>query len=104
MAEKKRLTLHEFELAVQSLDAGERTRQIAKGVLVHGRSQQEFVAEMGITKGAVSQAVTRVWRAAQRVLPDGLQRVTVSLPAHQVEIVKKWEKQAMQKRERANKL
>lgn len=95
---KKRLTPQQFDEAVQGLDVGERTLQIAEGVLVHGRPQQQFANELQISKGAVSQAVNRVWQAAQRLAPDGLQRITVTLPAHQVRIVKQWEKLAMEKR------
>jgi hypothetical protein len=98
MRQTKRLTLDQFELAIQDLDVGERTRRIAESVLVQGRAQAELVAELQLSKGAVSQAVDRVWQAAQHLLPDGLQRITVTLPPHQVRIVKQWEKQAMEKR------
>ena len=98
MSQKKRLTRQQFEAAVQGLDAGERTRLIAHRVLVDGCAQVELAAELKITKGAVSQAVNRVWQAAQRLMPGGMQRITVTLPSHQVEIVKQWEKQAMQEK------
>ena len=98
MKRTKRLTLEQFELAIRDLDVGERTRRIAESVLVQGRAQAELVAELQLSKGAVSQAVDRVWQAAQHLLPGGLQRITVTLPPHQVRIVKQWEKQAMEKR------
>jgi hypothetical protein len=93
----KRLTARQFEAAISELSVGERTRRIAYGVLVEGRPQHEFVTALRITKGAVSQAVNRVWEASRRATPGGLQRITVLLPPHQAFIVKQWEKQAMKK-------
>jgi hypothetical protein len=94
----KRLTATQFEAAVSELSMGERTRRIAYGVLVEGRSQHEFVTALRITKGAVSQAVNRVWEASEHATPGGLQRVTALLPPHQAFIVKQWEKEAMKKK------
>jgi hypothetical protein len=98
MRQTKRLTLEQFALAVQGLDVSEKTRRIAESVLVHGRAQVDVAAELDLSKGAISQAVDRVWKAAQRQAPDGLERVTVTLPHHQARIVREWEKEAMEKR------
>lgn len=98
MRHAKRLTPEQFRLAVQELNVGAKTLYIAEEVLVHGRTQIELHAELKLTKGAVSQAVDRVWQAAQHLLPEGLQRITVTLPLHQVRIVRQWEKKAMEKR------
>lgn len=98
---KKRLTEDQFQVTVQNLEVGQQTKTIAHGVLVEGRPQAEFVKELGLTKGAVSQAVNRVWLASQEVtLAAGLKRVTVVLPEHQAFIAKKWEKSAKRKQDK----
>ncbi|WP_027156715.1 transcriptional regulator KorA [Methylobacter luteus] len=97
---KKRLTEAQFQTVVRKLEIGQQTIEIARGVLVEGRSQAEFVAELGLSKGAVSQAVSRVWMAAQKAnLPEGYERVTAVLPEHQAFIVKKWAEDATKKLE-----
>jgi hypothetical protein len=96
---KKRLTEAQFQVAINGLDIGQQTIDIARGVLVEGRPQAEFVASLGLTKGAVSQAVTRVWTAGGSQLPEGFARVTAVLPEHQAFIVKKWEADAKRKQE-----
>lgn len=96
---KKRLTEAQFQAAIEGLEVGQQTIDIAHGVLVEGRPQAEFVASLGLSKGAVSQAVSRVWAAAGEVLPEGFERVTAVLPEHQAFIVKKWEEAAKRKQE-----
>ncbi|MCC3262188.1 transcriptional regulator KorA, partial [Paenibacillus polymyxa] len=66
---KKRLTEAQFQTAIKGLEIGQQTLDIARGVLVDGRPQAEFVTSLGLTKGAVSQAVSRVWAAAGEQLP-----------------------------------
>jgi hypothetical protein len=95
----KRLTEAQFQEAIKSLEIGQQTINIAHGVLVEGRPQAEFVASLKLTKGAVSQSVSRVWAAAREVLPEGFERVTAVLPEHQAFIVKKWEAAAKRKQE-----
>ena len=95
---KKRLTEAQFQAAIKGLEIGQQTIDIARGVLVDGRPQAEFVASLGLTKGAVSQAVSRVWAVAGEVLPQGFARVTAVLPEHQAFIVKRWEADAKGKR------
>ena len=94
---KKRLTEAQFQAAIKGLDVGPQTRRVAHGVLVEGKTQAEFATLLGITKGAVWQAVKRVWDAAQT--PEGYQRVTAVLPEHQAFIVRKWAEEARKKRE-----
>ncbi|EDP8962520.1 transcriptional regulator, partial [Salmonella enterica subsp. enterica] len=54
----------------------------------------------GLTRGAVSQAVHRVWTAFEdKNLPEGYARVTAVLPEHQAYIVRKWEADAKKKQE-----
>ncbi len=96
---KKRLTEAQFQVAIKGLEIGKQTIDIAHGVLVEGRPQAEFVSSLGLTKGAVSQAVNRVWVAAGNQLPEGYARVTAVLPEHQAFIVKKWEADAKRKQE-----
>ena len=95
---KKRLTEAQFQAAIKGLEIGQQTIDIARGVLVDGRPQAEFVASLGLTKGAVSQAVSRVWAVAGEVLPQGFERVTAVLPEHQAFIVKRGEADAKGKR------
>jgi hypothetical protein len=95
---KKRLTEAQFQTAIKGLEIGQQTIDIARGVLVDGRPQAEFVTSLGLTKGAVSQAVSRVWAAAGSA-PEGFERVTAVLPEHQAFIVKRWEADAKRKQE-----
>jgi TrfB plasmid transcriptional repressor len=96
---KKRLTEAGFQAAIKDLDIGTQTIEIARGVLVEGRPQVEFVNSLGLSKGAVSQAVARVWASAREQLPDGYERVSAVLPEHQAFIVRKWEAEAKRKQE-----
>lgn len=96
---KKRLTKAQFQAAIKGLDVGQQTLDIAYGVLVEGRTQAEFVALLGVTKGAVWQAVKRVWDVHKGQTPQGFERVTVVLPEHQAFIVKKWANDAKKKQE-----
>ena len=94
----KRLTEAQFREAIRGLAIGQQTIEIARGVLVEGRPQAEYVAAAGVTKGAVWQAVRRVWEASQAIPPPGFERVTALLPEHQAFIVKKWAADAKNKR------
>jgi len=95
---KKRLTEAQYQVAIKGLDIGQQTIDIARGVLVEGKPQAEFVTALGLSKGAVSQAVRRVWAVSQEVLPEGFERVTAVLPQHQAFIVKKWAEDARKRR------
>lgn len=95
---KKRLTEVQFQTCLKGLAVGQRTIDIAHGVLVLARPQARFVASLQLSDGAVSQAVNRVWRAfITKNLPPGYQGVTVVLPEHQAFIVKKWAEDAAHK-------
>lgn len=90
---KKRLTELQFEDAIKGLDAGCQTIEIARGVLVHGESQTSYAKKFGLTRGAVSQAVERVYSRA-KTLPDGYEKITAILPAHKAFVVRKWEEES----------
>lgn len=88
---KKRLSEAQFQACIKDLDVGHQTIEIAHGVLVEGQPQASFVASLRLSRGAVSQAVHRVWVAfAATNLPQGYERVSAVLPEHQAYIVKKW--------------
>ncbi len=94
---RKRLTEAEFQAALLKIqNVGDQTKEIAHGVLVEGRPQTEFVDMLGLSKAAVSRAVTRVW---EQHIPQGYERVKAVLPAHQAFIVKKWAAEAQDKME-----
>lgn len=97
---KKRLSEAQFQECIRGLEVGRQTIEIAHGVLVMGQPQAAFVAALGLSRGAVSQAVHRVWAAfAVKNLPQGYERVSAVLPEHQAYIVKKWAEDAVKKRE-----
>lgn len=97
---EKRLSDAQFQACIKGLAVGRQTIEIAHGVLVMGQPQASFALALGLSKGAVSQAVHRVWAAfAAKNLPQGYERVCAVLPAHQAFIVKKWAEDAARKRE-----
>ncbi len=100
MRMKKQLTEAQFQASIKGLEVGPQTIEIARGVLVDGRQQSSFVQSLGLSRGAVSQAVQRVWAAFEaKSLPEGYERVSAVLPEHQAYIVKKWAGEAAKKRE-----
>ncbi|MFN6971596.1 MAG: TrfB-related DNA-binding protein [Rheinheimera sp.] len=96
---KKTLSEQQFLDVISTLDVSEQTRAIAYGVLVEGKPQTDFVKQYQVTKGAVSQAVNRVWMAYQQsaTLPAGYEQVTAVLPEYQAFQVKRWALAAKQK-------
>jgi ParB family transcriptional regulator, chromosome partitioning protein len=68
MKMKKRLSETQFEKIINELKVGQQTINIARGVLVEGKSQTQYADELGISRGAVSQAVSRVYSALNK--PD----------------------------------
>lgn len=97
---KKKLSEAQFQACVRGLDVGQQTIEIAHAVLVLGKPQTQFVASLGLSRGAVSQAVHRVWTAhAEKNIPQGYERVSAVLPERQAYIVKKWAADAAKKRE-----
>ena len=88
---KKRLSEAQFQACIEGLKVGRQTLDIAHGVLVEGRPQATFVASLGLSRGAVSQAVHRVWAVhVANDLPAGYERVSAVLPEHRAYIVRKW--------------
>ena len=75
---------------------GENTLEIAEGVLVDGKSQSDYARAKQITRGAVSQIVSRVWKIHLKAIniQERFVEVTAVLPEHQAFIVKQWEKEA----------
>ncbi len=101
---KKRLTEAQFQACIKGLDVGQQTIEIARGVLVLGQPQAAFITSLGLTKGAVSQAVSRVWTAfSSKNVPQGYERVSTVLPEHQAFIVKKWAEDAATKKKEPKK-
>ena len=95
---KKRLSEKQFQRVIKNLEVGKQTIKIAYGVLVNGQSQVSFVKSLELTKGAVSQAVNRIWEAHLEYdgFP-GYEKVSVLLPKQRAFIVKKWAKEAEKK-------
>jgi hypothetical protein len=88
---QKRLTGVQFDAAIKGLDVGEQTLEIARGVLVDGVPQAVYAKRLGLSKGAVSQAVSRVWNAHMETnIPPGYERVVAILPKQKAFIVKQW--------------
>ncbi|MGV8865213.1 MAG: TrfB-related DNA-binding protein [Pseudomonas sp.] len=88
---KKQLSEADFNAVSAGLDVGEQTLEIARGVLVNGMRQSHFVEALGLTKGAVSQAVNRVWSAVEADVPQGYERVQAVLPLRQAATVREWD-------------
>lgn len=93
----KRLTEQEFQDAIATLDVGPQTQDIAHGVLVEGRQQSEYVTKYGLTRSAVSQAVNRVFSAAQFPVPEGYQRITVVVTDLQAYQAYQWDRAAKER-------
>ncbi|MDN7880078.1 TrfB-related DNA-binding protein [Burkholderia aenigmatica] len=91
---KKRLTESQFLKATKDLDVGIQTLEIARAVLVDGVPQAHFVKQLGVTKGAISQTVNRVWEAWANSPAEGFEKVTAILPKHRANQVREWEKEA----------
>lgn len=89
---EKRLTEEQFRQAIKGLRMADKTIEMVRSVLVDGRVQTVVAKEHGLTKGAVSQAVAKVWETSQ--VPPGFERVEAVLPAVQAYQVKQWAKAA----------
>ncbi len=89
----------QFQKAIIGLNVSQQTLDIAHAVLVEGRQQSEFVESLGITKGAVSQAVSRVYKShLANSIPPGFELVTAILPKRLAFTVKQWAKKYAQGR------
>ena len=91
---EKRLTDEQFRKAIKELNIGHGTVDMARAVLVEGRKQTDVATQYGLTKGAVSQAVAKVWQSSR--FPEGFEEVRAVLPSRQAFIVRKWAKAAKQ--------
>ncbi|MDD5112914.1 MAG: TrfB-related DNA-binding protein [Methylobacter sp.] len=97
---KKQLSEAQYQDCIKGLKVGNQTLEIAHGVLVEGKRQIVFVRKLGLSTGAVSQAVNRVWAAHKlKSLPKGYRLVSAVLPEYQVYIVEKWAQIAAKNRE-----
>jgi len=97
---KKQLSETQYQECIKGLKVGKQTLEIAHGVLVDGKKQIMFVKELGLSIGAVSQAVNRVWIAHKaKSLPKGYGMVSAVLPEYQVYIVEKWAQIAAKKQD-----
>lgn len=67
-----KLTEAEFQSVVGGMNFSEQSREIAYGVLVEGRQQQDFVEKYRISAAAVSYIVKRVKEA---YTPEGFTRI-----------------------------
>jgi hypothetical protein len=76
---KKRLAEAQFERIIGDLKIGRQTIDIARGVLIEGKSQSQFAAELGISKGAVSQAVNRVFSALNKPVRNVTEPLNIDL-------------------------
>lgn len=96
MKMKKSLSPTQFQQAVCRLELSQQTLEIAWGVLVEGKPQKHFAVERQLTKGAVSQAVNRVWRShMDNNVPEGFVKIqSVILKKRHAYQVKKWAEEA----------
>ena len=86
---EKRLTLAQFEQVVLDMKLSDKTVEIAKAVLVEGKPQSDLVKATQLTKGAISQAVKKVWRTYELMALEG-EEISVVLPPQKAYIVKQW--------------
>lgn len=87
-----KLTLQEFEEAIDGLNLENRSITIAKMVLVDGQTQSSVCRAMKLTRGAVSQTVKKVVSSYNIIKQNG-EFVSAVLPKHQAFIVREWAKQ-----------
>lgn len=64
--------------------------EIAYKHLVLGIKQTVLAEEYGLTKGAVNQAVNRVWSVG----PPGYEVITALVTEQQADVIRKWEQEA----------
>lgn len=105
MGGKKRLTAQEFATIRPYLKRlKERNIQAIYEHLVDGRQQTELAEELGVTKKAVSQMVSKVWalHVAHGERPEGWTSISVTLPNEMAEIVKDMERRARENLTRDN--
>lgn len=92
MGNKKRLTAAEFDVILPHLQRRhfeEKNISAIRRVLVDGVMQKDIVAELGLTKEAVSSLISRAWKShlEHGELPPGWRRVEVALPPEYADVV-----------------
>lgn len=100
MATRRTMEAGVFDETIQRLNISERATQMGRLVLVDQKTQSEVAKEYGVTIGAVSHQVTRIWRTYvdSLELPAGHERITAVLPAEKAEIVRTWERDSRRTR------
>lgn len=92
MENKKRLTTEEFKVLRTHLERRhfeDKNIDAIRRVLVDGVMQKIIVAELGLTKEAVSSLISRAWKihAEYGDRPHGWRRVEVVLPPDYADMV-----------------
>ena len=75
----KRLTPQAFEQIAADTRMGDQARQMARAVLVDGRTQVDVAAEYGFSKQRVSLAVSSIERAYKKTSAPGVNFIRVEL-------------------------
>ncbi len=88
-----------FQDVVRNMDIGGVAQRVAHAVLVCGQKQCKCADQEGITKGAVSQTVSREWAAYREAnIPVGFVRTpAVIIPEQKAFIVSMWAKHTAKK-------
>ena len=92
MGNKKRLTAEEFEVIrahLERRDFEDKNVRAIRRVLVDGVMQKDIVAELGLTKEAVSSLISRAWKlhVEHGERPPGWRKVEVVLPPEYADLV-----------------
>lgn len=99
MTTRRRLKADEFKAATERLTISARSEQMARRVLVEGDLQATVANEYGVTVGAVSHQIRRIWQAhcEMQEVPPGHERITAVIPTEKAEIVRTWERESRRK-------
>ncbi len=99
MRQPKRLSEEAFTRAVARLSISERRVAVARRHLVDGVPQKTIATQRKITPSAVGQAVACVWKSHldSQEVPDGMQRITVTLPTDKAAIALGWQDEALRR-------
>lgn len=92
MGNKNRLTAEEFEVIrphLERRDFEEKNIRAIRRVLVDGVMQKDIVAELSLSKEAVSSLISRAWKIHVEYgeRPPGWRRVEVVLPPEYADMV-----------------
>lgn len=92
MGNKKSLTEEEFEVIRPHLERRDfevKNIRAIRRVLVEGAMQKEIVAELSVTKEAVSSMISRAWKihVEHGERPPGWRKVEVVLPPEYADMV-----------------